>query len=128
MNIQVLKNFRQVLADKGRLIISTPSNFDESAKFTEEHVRPGYSKTEIIEKLKQTGFAVKSFQYTYGYWGQLSWKLTMKYPLTLVSKSKAFLLILPFYYLLTYPLALWLMKKDMTTVNQQGTGILVVAE
>ena len=48
---QVLQNFRKVLDKGGKLIISSPSNFDESAKFTDEHVRHGYSKEDICSKL-----------------------------------------------------------------------------
>ncbi len=125
---QVLRNFRQVLTEDGKLIISSPSTFDESAKFTEEHVRPGYSKEEIISKLEKAGFKIVSFKYSYGKLGHLAWLLTMKYPMSMLGISKLFFLLLPFYYLLFYPLSALFMLLDVKVKNKTGTGIIVVAE
>ena len=127
-DVQVLKNFRKVLDKNGKLIISSPSNFDESAKFTEEHVRPGYSKEDIISKLEKAGFRIVSFNYSYGKFGQIYWKLCLKYPLSLISKSKLFFLIFPFYYLVVYPISLIFMLLDVKVKNKNGTGVIVVAE
>jgi SAM-dependent methyltransferase len=125
---QVLRNFRQVLEKSGKLIISSPSAFDEFAKFTEEHVRPGYSKEEIISKLEKTGFKIVSFDYSYGKWGHIAWLLTMKYPMSMLGISKLFFLLLPFYYLLLYPLSALFMLLDVKVKNKTGTGVIVVAE
>ncbi|MDY6916263.1 MAG: class I SAM-dependent methyltransferase [Candidatus Cloacimonadota bacterium] len=125
---QVLINFRKALKPGGKLIISTPSNFDESAKFVAEHVRPGYSKEELTEKLQTAGFKVKNFTYSYGFWGHLYWILCLKLPLSLVQKFKPFLVLLPFYYLPVYPVGALFMQLDMLKDNKQGTGIIVVAE
>ncbi len=127
-DVQVLKNFRKVLDTNGKLIISSPSNFDESAKFTEEHVRSGYSKEEIISKLKNAGFRIVSFNYSYGKYGQIYWKLCLKFPLSLISRSKLFLILLPLYYLVFYPISLIFMVLDLKVKNEIGTGIIVVAE
>ena len=125
---QVLRNFRQVLDKNGKLIISSPSTFDESAKFTEEHVRPGYSKEEIISKLENAGFKIVSFDYSYGKWGHIAWLLSMKYPMNMLGKSKLFFLLLPIYYLLFYPLSALFMLCDLNMKIKTGTGIIVVAE
>jgi len=125
---QVLRNFREVLAEGGKLIISSPSTFDESAKFTEEHVRPGYSKEEIISKLERAGFKIVSFEYSYGKWGHIAWLLSMKYPMSMLGISKLFFLLLPFYYLLFYPLSTLFMLCDLNMKNKTGTGVIVVAE
>ena len=127
-DVQVLNNFRKVLDKNGKLIISSPSDFDESAKFTEEHVRPGYSKEEIISKLEKAGFKIVSFDYSYGKFGQIYWKLCLKYPLSLINRSKLFLVILPLYYLIFYPISLIFMLLDVKVKNEVGTGIIVVAE
>ncbi len=124
----VLKNFRKILDTNGKIIISSPSNFDESAKFTEEHVRPGYSKEEIISKLERTGFKIVSFEYAYGKYGQIYWKLCLKFPLSLINRSKFFLILLPLYYLVFYPISLMFMLLDVKIKNKSGTGIIVVAE
>ncbi|MDO9578666.1 MAG: class I SAM-dependent methyltransferase [Candidatus Cloacimonadales bacterium] len=125
---QVLQNFRQVLDKGGKLIISSPSTFDESAKFVAEHVRPGYDKEEIISKLENAGFKIISFDYSYGKFGHLAWLLTMKYPMSLLGKSKLFFLLLPLYYIVLYPISAFLMWLDLKMKNKVGTGIVVVAE
>jgi 2-polyprenyl-3-methyl-5-hydroxy-6-metoxy-1,4-benzoquinol methylase len=125
---QVLRNFHQVLTEGGKLIISSPSTFDGSAEFTEEHVRLGYSKNEIISKLEKAGFRIKSFKYSYGKWGHIAWLLTMKCPMRLLEISKLFFLLLPFYYLLFYPISALFMLCDLNMKNKTGTGVIVVAE
>jgi len=127
-DVQVLRNFRKVLDKNGKLIISSPSNFDGSAKFTEEHFRPGYSKEQIISKLEKAGFKVVSFDYSYGKWGHLAWLLSMKYPMSMLGISKLFFLLLPFYYLLFYPLSALFVLCDLNMKNKTGTGVIMVAE
>ncbi len=125
---KVLQNFRQVLHSGGKLIISSPSTFDESAKFVAEHVRPGYDKDEIISKLQNAGFKIISFDYSYGKFGHLAWLLTMKFPMSLLGISKIFFLLLPVYYLLFYPISALFMWLDLVMKNKEGTGIVVVVE
>jgi len=125
---QVLKNFYNCLEPGGTLVISTPSDLDEAARFTEEHVRPGYAPDDIKSKLIEAGFHISSFKYSYGKWGKMSWKLAMKYPLMLLEKSKASFLLLPFYYLVAYPLIYFLMKKDIATDNPYGNGLIITAD
>jgi len=127
-DVQVLKNFRKALNKHGKLIISSPSTFDESAKFVEEHVRPGYDKSEIISKLKNAGFKIVSFEFSYGKLGHFAWLLTMKYPLSLLGISKIFFLLLPFYYFFLYPVSALFMWIDLKFKNKEGTGVIVVAE
>ena len=45
----------------------------------------------------------------------------------MLNQSKLFLIILPFYYLLTFWLTLILMFIDFKTQNQIGAGLIVVA-
>ncbi len=127
-DVQVLKNFRKALDANGKLIISSPSTFDESAKFVEEHVRPGYDKSEIISKLENAGFKIVSFDFSYGKLGHYAWLLTMKYPMSLLGISKIFFLLLPFYYLFFYPVSALFMWLDVKFKNKKGTGVVVVAE
>ncbi len=123
----VLRNFAKVLNNKGKLIISTPSTFDEAAAFTEEHVRPGYDMSDIREKLTTAGFNIEMSKYSYGKFGAIYWKIAMKTPLLLLEKSKLAYLILPFYYLITFPIFTILMKIDQARPNKIGNGILIVA-
>jgi 2-polyprenyl-3-methyl-5-hydroxy-6-metoxy-1,4-benzoquinol methylase len=125
---KVLHNFRKILADQGKLIISSPSTFDDSAQFVAEHVRPGYGREEIIAKLQNAGFRIVSFDYSYGKFGHLAWLLTLKLPLSLLGKSTLFFLFLPVYYLLFYPVSALFMWLDLLLENKRGTGLIVVAE
>jgi len=125
-DLAALRNFHQALKENGYLIISTPSDTDEAAKFTAEHVRPGYARKELEAKLKQSGFTLVKSIYTYGFWGKLSWKLLMKYPLKLVSSK--LMLVLPLYYLIIYPISELLMQADLKLKNRTGTGLLLIAQ
>ncbi len=126
-DLAVLDNFYNSMAGNGILIISTPSDTDEAAKFTAEHVRPGYNKAELEEKLRASGFEILESLYSYGTWGSLSWRLLMKYPLSLIGKSKLFMAVLPLWYLLLFPIAELLMRLDLNNSNKKGTGIIIVA-
>jgi 2-polyprenyl-3-methyl-5-hydroxy-6-metoxy-1,4-benzoquinol methylase len=142
-DVQVFKNLYRSLRKNGLLIISTPSdqggsdvhehhkveNYqnDGTASFVDEHVRDGYNVEEIKSKLKQAGFSEVFVKYTYGAPGKISWKLSMKYPILMLNKSKIFFALLPFYYLLTYWFALLMNYFDLYGSHKTGTGLLVEA-
>ncbi len=130
----VFKNFYEALKPQGSLFINTPSNLggsdahsknDES--FIGEHTRNGYGTDEIKIKLEKAGFKLESIRYTYGFWGNLYWKLGIKYPMQLLNISKIFFIIIPFYYLVTLPFVLLMMCLDYITDNKTGTGLNVLA-
>lgn len=131
---QVFRNFYDSMTKGGMLLISTPSDkggsdvhseHDES--FIDEHVRDGYSIQEIRDKLLEAGFEKINAKYTYGPSGRLSWKLAMKYPISMINTSKLFFLLLPFYFLITYPFILLLNSMDLIFRHSSGTGLLVKA-
>lgn len=124
----VLKNFYSSMNHGAFLIISTPSNLDKAAAYTEEHVRPGYSILELKEKVKQQGFQEVSCKYSYGFWGKLYWHLIMKNSLTLIAVSKLFFIILPVYLLVVFIPALIFMILDIISYNRFGNGIILVAK
>jgi len=126
-DIAVMRNFHTALKKGGLLVISTPSDTDEAARFTEEHVRPGYNKAELENKLKSVGFTIRQSSYTYGRWGSLSWRLLIKRPMQMIGSTRLALLVLPFYLLAIYPMAFILMRMDLAANNKTGTGLLVVA-
>ncbi len=128
----VFRNFYNSLKPGGILLISTPSDQggsdvhnDHEESFIDEHVRDGYGAEEIEEKLKNAGFRNIEVRYSYGPPGKISWKLSMKYPILLVNISKVFLLFLPIYYLLAYPVSFILNLADVSTAHSTGTGLIV---
>ncbi len=135
-DVQVFENFFQSLKDGGVLLISTPSDQGGSdvhdhgsgvQGFIEEHVRDGYNIREIENKLKSVGFSKVKARYSYGSAGKLSWRLSMKYPIRLLGVSKLFFVLLPFYYLVVYPLAAILNYVDVNGHHSSGTGLIVKA-
>ena len=131
---KVFENFYTSLKPGGMVLISTPSDQGgsdvhdhEHESFIEEHVRDGYNKNEIQEKLKHAGFTKTSAGYSYGIPGKISWKLSMKYPIKMVNISRLFFIILPFYYLITFPFSLLLNFLDVNINHKSGTGLIVKA-
>jgi len=128
----VFQRIFQGLKPGGILLISTPSDqggsdvhHEHEDSFIDEHVRDGYGVEEIHGKLKEAGFSDIRIKYSYGAPGKISWKLSMKYPIILANASKIFLLLLPFYYLLTYPFCYLLNLADVRRVHPSGTGLIV---
>jgi hypothetical protein len=114
------------------LLISTPSDqggsdvhHEHEASFIDEHVRDGYGVEDLEEKLREAGFSDIHIRYSYGKPGKVSWKLSMKYPIQLANVSKLFLILLPFYYLLTYPVCYLLNRADVRREHSTGTGLIV---
>lgn len=133
-DVQVFKNFHQAMKPGAMLLISTPSDqggsdvHEETGEsFIGEHVRDGYPKEEMAEKLRQAGFDKMEILYSYGAPGKIAWKLSMKYPMTMLNASKAFFIILPFYYVITYPFSYLLNWLDTYTKHNTGTGLIVKA-
>jgi SAM-dependent methyltransferase len=133
-DVLVFKNFYASLSNGGVLIISTPSDQggsdvhdDHDSSFIEEHVRDGYNIKEIQDKLKIAGFSKVEASYSYGWPGKISWRLSMKYPIKLANISKAFLIILPIYYLVAYPISFILNLLDISLKFKTGTGLIVKA-
>jgi SAM-dependent methyltransferase len=131
---KVFKNFHASLKNNGILLISTPSDKggsdvhkDSDESFIDEHVRNGYSIAEITSKLSNSGFKDIKASYTYGKPGNLSWHLTMKYPVKMLNISRLFFLILPVYYLICFPFSIILNIFDLRLTHKSGTGLLVTA-
>ena len=133
-DVAVFKNFQSSLKPGGMLLISTPSDQggsdvhgDDESSFIEEHVRDGYNAKEIADKLTGAGFSKVEVRYSYGAPGKISWRLSMKYPILMLGFSKAFFIVLPFYYLVTCPIAFLLNFLDTNTSHKTGTGLIVKA-
>ena len=127
---KVFQNFYTALNKGGVLIISTPSedaHDKNDNSFIEEHVRNGYSAEDISEKLLNVGFEHVKVVYTYGKSGSVSWLLSMKYPVKMLNISYLFFIILPFWYLIFFPVSLILNYIDVNSTHKTGSGLLVTA-
>jgi len=132
---QVFRIFYNALTREGMLLISTPSDqggsdvhdHGEETSFIDEHVRDGYNIDEIQAKLKRAGFTRTVARYAYGKPGQAGWRLSMKYPILMLNTSKLFFILLPFYYILTFPFALIFNWMDLIMQHKTGTGLIVRA-
>jgi SAM-dependent methyltransferase len=133
-DVQVFKNFHASVKPGGMVLISTPSDKGGSdvhegddSSFIEEHVRDGYNINEIQEKLRSAGFSKVEARYQYGSPGKISWRLSMKYPIQMLGTSKAFFVVLPFYYAVAYPVSYVLNYFDTAAKHSTGTGLIVKA-
>ena len=132
---KVFSNFYHALKKGGYTLINSPSVFggsdvhhDTEESFISEHARDGYSKEDLEAKLHPLGFSTYKTRYTYGFWGDKAWRLGIKYPMLLLNITKLFLIILPLYYLLTFPFTLIMMNLDFVTENKIGSGINIIAK
>lgn len=133
-DVLVFRNYHASMKKGGALVISTPSDQGGSdvhgegeTSFIEEHVRDGYNIKDIEDKLRSAGFSRVEARYQYGTPGKISWRISMKYPILLLGVSKLFFVIIPFYYLIAYPIAYLLNWMDVSMKHPTGTGLIVKA-
>lgn len=135
-DVLVFSNICRSLKKGGMLLVSTPSDQggsdvhgDDDDSFIEEHVRDGYNINEIQEKMLSAGFSRVEARYSYGAPGKISWRLSMKYPILFLGKVPRWFgfLILPFYFLVTYPFSFILNFLDVRMKHPTGTGLIVKA-
>lgn len=133
-DVLVFKNFYTAMKPGAMLLISTPSDqggsdvHEETGdSFIGEHVRDGYNMDEMREKLMLSGFSKIEILYSYGTTGKIAWRLSMKYPMRMLNTSKLFFALLPFYYVIAYPISFILNCFDTYANNSTGTGLIVKA-
>jgi SAM-dependent methyltransferase len=132
---RVFANFSRSLKTGGYLLINSPSIYggsdvhdEQEESFIGEHARDGYSVEDLEQKLGPLGLSTYKARYTYGFWGDVAWRLGIKYPMVMLNASKSFFIILPFYFLLTFPFTLVMMYLDFLTKNKIGSGINFMAK
>jgi len=132
---KVFQNFYNSLKDGGYLLINTPSLYggsdvhdDVGESFIGEHARDGYSPKDLKDKLEPLGFKIQNIRFTYGFWGDKAWRLGIKTPMKLLNFSKLFFLLLPFYFLITFPFTFVMMFLDYKKNNKIGSGINLIAK
>ena len=133
-DVDVFKNFAASLKDGGKVIINTPSDqggsdvsHDSDESFIGEHVRDGYGVEEITEKLASAGLTVEKAMYSYGGPGSFAWKFLVQIPMIMLNTTMFFVLLLPLYYPVVYPVGMLLNWMDLKKENVSGTGLQVIA-
>ena len=133
-DVTVFNNFGRIINNNGMLLISTPSDLGGSdvhheteESFIDEHVRDGYNIDDIKQKLFNAGFSKVDAVYSYGKYGKAAWKMSKKFPITVLNISKLFFIFLPFYYIIVFPVASLLNALDLRSDNKTGTGLIVKA-
>lgn len=131
----VFTNFYKALKRDGYLLINTPSIFggsdvhdDKDESFIGEHARDGYAPEDLRNKLEPLGFKIENIKFTYGFWGDKAWRLGIKFPMQLLNISKLFFLLLPFYFIVSFPFTLFMMIIDFNSNNKIGSGINLLAK
>ena len=136
-DVEVFKNYFVSLKPGAMLLVSTPSDqggsgLDDHTEgevhgFIDEHVRDGYNINEIKEKLTSAGFSRVEAHFQYGRPGSIAWRLSMMYPMKALNVTKLFFVLLPFYYLITYPFCYVLNWMDVNGNHSRGSGLVVKA-
>ncbi|MFH5831647.1 class I SAM-dependent methyltransferase [Halalkalibaculum sp. DA384] len=130
---KAIRNLAKALQSGGYFLMHSPSHYSESDAgeedtFVGEHARAGYSKEDIVAKIKRAGLEPVDVSYTYGPPGHFAWMLIIKYPMILLNKISLLALpLLALYYLPVLPIALILMRLDLARENEWGTGIYALA-
>ena len=130
---RVIKNLSKSLKKGGFFLMHSPSHYSEEDAgsentFVGEHARTGYSKDEIEKKLMEADLLPEKTHYTYGYWGRLSWILSVKWPMIWFNKLNHIAVIpLMVYYPVILPFCLLMNFADLFAKNSKGNGIYALA-
>jgi len=132
-DVTVMKRLRDFLKDEGTLLLTFPSVpqrkhlglvkwREERIGFSNEdygHVREGYSIEGITTTLKSIGFREVSCEYTFGFWGTLSFDLFFA-----IGDNKPN----PLIFLMAFPFLMLTAMLDLYFPSRQGSALLVVAK
>jgi 2-polyprenyl-3-methyl-5-hydroxy-6-metoxy-1,4-benzoquinol methylase len=129
----VFRNIGRSLKPGGLFIMTTPyydisvGSSKSNQPYVDEHVRPGYSRSELTRKLAQGDMIIEKFVITYGFYGNVAWTLLQKWPMSWLSRARWLVPLVALYFIPAYALAWIFMRLDMAAKNQRGGGILAVA-
>lgn len=125
-DVAALRRIHIALKDGGLTIIHVPAFYRRWILFGRKvnfdvpgHVRPGYTKEELVEKLKGAGLLPEEVSYTYGTLETISNNLSFLLTRAQKKNKNLYALFFPFLNLMAY-----LGRKSMP---QDGAGVLVVA-
>jgi len=113
-DVAFLKHLYSLLEPHGKLILSFPSKNRRINPVHESavgHVRDGYDRKEIIEKLNATGFQLKTFRYVDS--------LDLAYYFYILKSKITKALVFPFLY--------WAVKLSDIFLKKQGSMVVISA-
>jgi 2-polyprenyl-3-methyl-5-hydroxy-6-metoxy-1,4-benzoquinol methylase len=130
----VLRNLFHALKPGGMLMVSVQSDKSKQVQpnFTNkllqnQELRHRYNNLELKKLLKEIGYRNIKAHYAYGISGRISTLLGVAIPKNLLRKSRHFLSLMPFYYLLMYPVIFVLNTIDAYFVHLTGSELVVRA-
>jgi len=122
----VLRRFYQALTPGGELIIHVPGLYRRWYFFgwaenfyVEGHFRPGYTREQLEEKLRQAGFEIREIYYTYGWIETLTNNIS--YWITRAEMKNRY------FYALVFPFLNLLSSFGKNSRPEKGAGVLAVA-
>lgn len=127
-DVGLLQQIARVLKPEGYLVLHVPRRRQDQWRLlkvfnqhrVDDHVRNEYTEEELRQCLADAGLCIREFQYTIGYWGEVSFELNM---LAWRRWWMRNLLML-----LTYPVAIPIGYLDTRQHHQRGNGFLVAAQ
>ena len=96
-------------------------------KLVDEQIRNGYKTDDLKKMLKGVGFEKVKCRPVFGASGNLSWKLSVLFPLKMLNITFLCMALLPFYYLLLLPLIIILNYIETHSGHLTGTAMFVKA-
>ena len=127
-DIFLLKKFNRLLGPEGILILHVPAkdqyHFLKKPYFRShpDHIRSGYTKKEIIDKVVKAGFKIYSLRRTFGVIATLG--CDIENYLTVYRKATLLLSLVKFSLL---PLLHFLVQLDLFYSSKTGNGIMIKA-
>lgn len=127
-DIVLLKRFNQLLSSEGILILHVPAkdqyHFLRKPYFRShpDHIRSGYTKKEIIDKVVKAGFNIYSLRRTFGAAATLG--CDIENYLTVYRKAT---LLLSLVKISLLPLLHFLVQLDLLCSSKTGNGIMIKA-
>ncbi len=131
---KVLGNLLHALKPGGMLLLSVQSDKSKQVQpnFTNKllqnsELRHRYNNLELKKLLKELGYRNIKAHYSYGISGRISTVLGVAIPKNLLRRSRHFLVLMPLYYLLLYPVIFVLNSIDAYFVHLSGSELVVSA-
>jgi SAM-dependent methyltransferase len=129
----VYRHVYNSLRSGGLFVMNTPhterpASHENMDSVVGEHVREGYTETEIRDKITGAGFRLERLRKTYGpVWGRAAWTLLQRVPMLLISRSKLLIVLVIPWLIVMYLPAAFCMVMDVLSRGKKGGGWLMTA-